>query len=580
VSRRTLVLLALGATVVTATDVTSFYVNAWPGPAGRPIYLISPLLVLVAFLLVGILAWRSYPDEGTGRLFTLTGYAWFLPLLLQIHAGVPFTIANVTNSVYQATLTHLALAWPYGRLRSRIDRVVVGVNYGWNLLNPLLSNMFWDPQTQGCEQRCPNNLVLVHDSHHAYDAINTASAWIGAAITVVVIARFAQNWLAADGYERRAMTRLLVVALPIAAYIELLNFQDDLGWPFVVLNEYGPLILLAAPGAYAVARLWTRRARTAVGAAIVDLEPGSPPERLRGALARALGDPLLQLGVRRADGLILDTSDRVIDLSDLPPGRGAVELDGEGSAVMVFDADLSREPALLRVATSAASLALEHARLQAAVEAQLEQVRASRARIVEAGDAERRRLERDLHDGAQQRLVTLSLVLGAASRRASDTDRELSDLIESARTEAREALVELRELARGIHPAVLTEAGLRGAIQALVERSLVATSITGLPEQRLPAAVEATAYFVVSEALANVAKHADGATATVSASVEDDLLTVRVVDDGPGGADATFGSGLRGLADRVASVGGSLRVDSPVGGGTCVEARVPTVGHT
>ena len=152
-------------------------------------------------------------------------------------------------------------------------------------------------------------------------------------------------------------------------------------------------------------------------------------------------------------------------------------------------------------------MALEHSRLQAEVQAQLEQVRASRARIVEAGDAERRRLERDLHDGAQQRLVTLSLALGMARDRVTGADPQLRSLIESASNEAREALVELRELARGIHPAVLTETGLAGAIQALAERTPVATTIAAVPRGRFPAPIEATAYFVVSEALANVAKH-------------------------------------------------------------------------
>ena len=220
-------------------------------------------------------------------------------------------------------------------------------------------------------------------------------------------------------------------------------------------------------------------------------------------------------------------------------------------------------------------MALEHARLQAEVQAQLKQVRASRARIVEAGDAERRRLERDLHDGAQQRLVTLSLALGLARARAAGADSELGSLIESASKEAREALTELRELARGIHPAVLTETGLAGAIQALVERSPVATTITAVPEGRFPAPIEATAYFVVSEALANVAKHARASGAEVTICTRPGRLVVEVSDDGAGGARPQGGSGLRGLADRVASAGGVLRVDSPPGCGTRLKADLP-----
>jgi signal transduction histidine kinase len=207
-------------------------------------------------------------------------------------------------------------------------------------------------------------------------------------------------------------------------------------------------------------------------------------------------------------------------------------------------------------------MALEHARLQAEVQAQLEQVRASRARIVEAGDAERRRLERDLHDGAQQRLVTLSLALGMARSRAAGADPELRSLIEAAGKEAREALVELRELARGIHPAVLTETG-------------VATTIAEVPPGRFPPAIEATAYFVVCEALANIAKHALADSAQVTIRQLPGRLIVQVSDDGAGGARPEGGSGLRGLADRVASAGGVLRIDSPPGRGTRLEADIP-----
>jgi signal transduction histidine kinase len=319
-----------------------------------------------------------------------------------------------------------------------------------------------------------------------------------------------------------------------------------------------------------------RTARGAVGAAVVDLEPGAPPTRLRDTLARALGDSTLQLAFRLPDGAgYLDTTGQVVDPARPGPGRAVTPVTEASGAVLVHDGGLEQEPQLIRLTAAAASMALEHTRLQAEVQAQLEQVRASRARLVEAGDAERRRLERDLHDGAQQRLVTLSLALGMARDRAAEADPELGSLIESASKEAREALTELRELARGIHPAVLTETGLTGAIQALVERSPVATTITAVPHQRYPAAIEATAYFVVSEALANVAKHARADGAQVMIRKFPGRLLVEVSDDGAGGARSEGGSGLRGLADRVASVGGVLRVDSPPGGGTRLEADIP-----
>jgi signal transduction histidine kinase len=325
-----------------------------------------------------------------------------------------------------------------------------------------------------------------------------------------------------------------------------------------------------------VSTLLARSARGAVGTAIVDLEPGSSPGQLRDALALAIGDSTLQLAFRLpAEPGYGDTQGRHLDLADLAPGRAVTPLTETGEAVLVYDRALEDEPQLVRLLVSAAGLALEHSRLQAEVQAQLEQVRASRARIVEAGDSERRRLERDLHDGAQQRLVTLSLALAMARDRATQADPALGALIESASKEAREAITELRELARGLHPAVLTQTGLAGAVQALVERSPVPTTIIEVPQQRFSAAVEATTYFVVSEALANVAKHAHASTACVTIRTLPDRLVVTVSDDGTGGATPDGGSGLRGLSDRVAAAGGRLRIDSPPGAGTCLEADIP-----
>ena len=235
---------------------------------------------------------------------------------------------------------------------------------------------------------------------------------------------------------------------------------------------------------------------------------------------------------------------------------------------------LEHEPQLVRLTAAAASMALEHARLQAEVQAQLEQVRASRARIVEAGDAARRRIERDLHDGAQQRLVTLSLALGMARGQVAGSDPGLAALLEGASKEAREAIAELRELARGIHPAVLTETGLPGAIQALVERSAVATTVSAVPAGRYPAPIEATAYFVVSEALANVAKHAPSATAHVAIRQPAGQMVVEITDEGQAGRGPTRDRGCAGWRPgRVR--GGTLHIESGMGGGTRLRAEIP-----
>jgi signal transduction histidine kinase len=206
----------------------------------------------------------------------------------------------------------------------------------------------------------------------------------------------------------------------------------------------------------------------------------------------------------------------------------------------------------------------------------VDDLRYSRARIIEAADAERRRLERDLHDGAQQRLVALALTLGLAETKLrKDDPGAAAPLVAQAREEALLAVKELRELARGIHPAVLSDRGLAAALEALAGRAPVPVTVTGVPEHRLPPPVEAAAYFVVAESLTNVAKYAQAGSARVRLDAGPERLLVEIADDGVGGADPRGGSGLRGLRDRVESLEGSLEIDSPPGAGTTVRAELP-----
>ena len=220
-------------------------------------------------------------------------------------------------------------------------------------------------------------------------------------------------------------------------------------------------------------------------------------------------------------------------------------------------------------------LALENERLQAELRAQLAELRASRARIVSAGDEERRRLERDLHDGAQQRLLSLGLALQLARAKIGQESNGAGALLDEADAELRCALDELRELAHGIHPATLTEQGLGTALHSLAERSPVPVEIGDVPIERLAPSAEAAAYFLVSEALANVAKHAQASLVRVDVTHSGGVVAVHVDDNGVGGADAARGSGLRGLADRVQALEGRLEVESRPGRGTHVHAVIP-----
>lgn len=242
-----------------------------------------------------------------------------------------------------------------------------------------------------------------------------------------------------------------------------------------------------------------------------------------------------------------------------------------------FRAQIKRvEQENARFSKTAARLALENQRLTQELQAQLDEVRASRTRIVEAGTAERQRLERNLHDGAQQQLVTLSLLLQLArTRPVARADDELTATLEEAGRLARATLAEIRALAHGLHPAILSEEGLGGALEWLAQTAPVPVLVEAAPRERLSEPIEAAAYFVVSEALTNVAKYAHASKASVSAVRMNGTLTVEIRDDGVGGADAAGGSGLRGLADRVAALDGRFAVESPVGGGTCVRAVLP-----
>jgi signal transduction histidine kinase len=290
-------------------------------------------------------------------------------------------------------------------------------------------------------------------------------------------------------------------------------------------------------------------------------------EALQAALGRALGDPGLVVVHAATDGT-------------LPaPGEGQsvapVERDGRQFAALVYDASLDDDPELVEAVAAAAAIALENELLQVESQARLAELQASRERIVAAGDAERRRLERNLHDGAQQRLVALALQLRLIQAEIRRDPSSAEAAITSAGDQLAESLGELRELARGLHPAVL-EHGLPAALNSLAARSTVPTAVTCEETDRLPQPLALGMYFVACEALANVAKYAQATAASVSLSRTERGVAIEIADDGVGGADASGGgSGLRGLADRVEALGGHLLVTSPPGAGTVVTADVP-----
>ncbi len=317
----------------------------------------------------------------------------------------------------------------------------------------------------------------------------------------------------------------------------------------------------------------TRRARGSVGDLVVELERAGPGG-IRSSLARTIGDPTLELALWLPEqGAWADEQGREIELPRGPDR--AVTYVGEQVAAMIHDPILLDQPALLEAAGSAARFALENERLQVDLRAQLVELRESRARIVQAGDEERRRLERDLHDGAQQRLLGIGMALQLLGPRIGESDGEARVLLEETQAELQSAVRELRELARGIHPAVLTDQGLDAAVRTLADRAPVPVDVR-VSTEGMPPHLETAVYFVVAEALANVGKHANASRARVAIDEAPETYIVEISDDGIGGAGvSTDGSGLRGLADRVGALGGQLIIESAPEAGTTVRAEIP-----
>jgi signal transduction histidine kinase len=314
----------------------------------------------------------------------------------------------------------------------------------------------------------------------------------------------------------------------------------------------------------------------AVGELIARLGEAPRQGGLRDELARALGDPSLDLVYWLPDDeRFVDARGRRVELPGPGSGRGVTRVEREGGCVAAIVHDALILDRQLDAIGAAASLALANERLDAQLRAKVEELRASRSRMLRIGLEERRRLERDLHDGAQQRLVSMALNLRLARDRLRNDPASAERLLDGASGELEAALEELRELARGIHPAVLTDRGLDTALETLARRAPVPVELGALPRERLPEAIELAAYFVVAEALTNVAKYAEASHATVSVERQNGRLLVEVADDGVGGADPEQGTGLRGLADRLAGIEGRLEVDSEPGSGTTVRARIP-----
>jgi signal transduction histidine kinase len=555
-------------------------VNALHSPDDRAV---AQVAVGLSFLLAGLIAWWRRPANRLGPLMVASGFALLLRQLRYSDDALAFTLFFLLGDLGYALVAHSALAYPSGRVTDRAERWLVRAGYTAVLAFPfaiLLLHDQRDPLLQYGPLQRKSDILVAREAHAVELLHKTYIVVFFGVLATLFIVLVARRLARATPRSRRLLAPLLLAAIAVGlrAVFECVFTFVDRPFAYDYLFWWQVAAFLALPVALLAGLLRARLARATVGDLVIQLEQ-TPPHGLRDALARGLADPTLEVAFwlpeRRE---FVDTDGTPVPLPAEGAGRAVTRLehDGEPLAVLIHDPSLLDEPELVQAAAAAARLALENARLSAEVHAQLEKVKESRARIVSAGDAERRRIERDIHDGAQQRLVALALELRTAQRRLDGTaDPEIDRLLASAVDDLQVAVDELRELARGVHPAILTEEGLAAALESLVLRAPLPVALETAPEQRLAPEVEATAYFVACEGLANVVKHAQASTATVSARRQNRVLVVEVADDGVGGAKLNGGSGLRGLADRVEALGGRLRIDSPPSAGTRIVAEIP-----
>ena len=511
----TVVVAALGAEAVNGPEM--------PERAGD-------LAAGLALLGGGVVATAYRRRAGAGPLMLLSGVAWF--------AG---DVSNGLLYAHRGPFVHLLLTYPGGRTSSRITVLVIGAAYVDGLI-PSLARSEW------------------------------ATLALMGAVVVVAAARHRR----AHGIERRARAAALAASTLLGATLGLTalgRLTDTSTGVAPVWTLYGTVIAIAC--GLTADLLWGRWGRAAATGFVVDLGGQHGPHALRAALARALGDPSLQLVYRIDDQA--GWTDEAGRPAALPrrDERRAVMLIGEPSAplaALVHDPAALADPQLTTAVAAAARLAVANVRLQAEIERQLHDVAASRRRLMVAGDEERRRLGEQLADGPEARLAEVAARL---ERVAADSQGEAHEVLTRLTGDVASSRAQLQDLGQGIRPRALTAGGLRPALDELARQSAIPVDVA-VPEGRFTPALELVAYFVCSEALANIAKHAHASQARVTLLASERDLTVVIVDDGVGGADARHATGLRGLADRVEALAGRLRVDSPRGAGTRIEAVLPT----
>jgi signal transduction histidine kinase len=528
----------------------------------------------------GLYVWRRHPGNNIGLLMIAVGFSGFLKGLTFSNDSAIFTIASLGEVLIYAVLVHLLLSFPSGRLESRLDRLLVAIAYFNTTVLQLAAFVFTDPAKAGCPH-CPANPLLINHPEAA-TAISTAQTDIAVALLGAVVAVLYRHWRGSTPGQGRAFTPVLAVGsltfvlLMTSLIVEQSNLSSKLA-DALTLALFGSLACL--PFAFLIGLLRSRfNQAEAINSLVGQLAGGGGRGALRNVLAAALGDDTLELAYWvPSQGAYADAEGRPMAVDPPPEGKIATTIEHEGRriAAILHVAGLAERRELVHTVGAAAAITLENERLDAELRATVAELRASRARIVRAGDEQRRRIERDLHDGAQQRLMALGINLRLLRDQIERDPQDAIELLDVSLQELSEATGELRELARGIHPAVLTDRGLAAALNGLARRSPVPVEVLETPDDRLPRSIESAVYFVVAEALTNAARYATARSVTVSVVRRNGQVEIDVTDDGVGGADPEQGSGLRGLRDRVAALDGRLDLASGANKGTTLTARIP-----
>ena len=525
--------------------------------------------ITLPYIFAGIVAWRRRPDSLFGPLMILAGFVTQLSVMQWTSQPLLNTIGQLCDLLVAAVWLHVFLAYPTGRLAGRAERVVVVVGYV-----AALGLQFVILMLGGFNE---NHLLAVVKRPDAAEVVQNVQLLVLSALALVGVGLLWRRWRLLALWQRRRPTQIVIncfsLSLVMLAVLLIAGAFQLPGFEIIRLATFAVAGL--APLAFLAGLLDARLAKAGVGELLVQLRANPAPD-LRGLLAQALRDPTLSLIYWLPQyGSWADQDGNPATLPEPGGGRQVtlVRQNGEQIAALVYDAGLGEEPELVEAVSAAAAIALENGRLEAELRARLQELHGSRSRVVEAQQNERRRLERDLHDGAQQRLVALALELGLLAEQ-TDSDPATQTRLKRARGEVAQSLTELRNIAHGLHPAVVSGHGLAVALESLTAATPLDVQLKtdGLP--RLPEPLEVAAYYVVSESLTNAVKHAQASRATVEVGVADDTLIVEIVDDGIGGADSERGTGLRGLADRVEALNGRLRIWSPADSGTRVRAEL------